>query len=114
MKRINIPTLIAIAVIAWAMVNITHETLGHAGFGLLSGFKVKAVNTTTAYLDADWDNEIAQNGFLKLRLFLIGGVLLNFITGVFALIALRHIKSHEPVNCTINRWGRSGWNNQDL
>lgn len=93
MKKINIPTLIAITIISWSMVNITHETLGHAGFGLLSGFKIKAVNTTTAYLDADWDNEISQNGFLKIRLFLIGGVLLNFISGIIALIILKYFRS---------------------
>jgi hypothetical protein len=97
MKKLDFLTLIAISIISWSVVNITHETLGHAGFGLLSGFKIKAVNTTTAYLDVDWDSEISQNGFLKLRLFLIGGVLLNFITGIIALIILfycRSIKVH--------------------
>lgn len=95
MKRINIPTLIAITIIAWSMVNITHETLGHAGFGLLSGFQIKAVNTTTAYLDVNWEHEIAQNGFNKLRLFLIGGVAMNFITGVIAVLLLRYVKSNN-------------------
>jgi len=89
MKKLNLPTLIAISIIAWTMVNIIHEILGHAGFGLLSGFQIKAVNTTTAYLDVNWENEITQNGFDKLRLFLIGGVLLNFISGLISLIMLR-------------------------
>ena len=92
MKRINIPTLIAITIITWSMVNVTHETLGHAGFGLLSGFQIKAVNTTTAYLDVNWENEITQNGFQKLRLFLYGGVLMNLITGIIALCILRYVK----------------------
>ena len=53
MKKQNLPTLIAIAALSWMLVNISHETFGHAGFGLLSGFKLKAVNTTTAYLDVN-------------------------------------------------------------
>ena len=89
MKKFNLPTLIAISIIAWTMVNIIHEILGHAGFGLLSGFQIKAVNTTTAYLDVNWENEVTQNGFTKLRLFLIGGVLLNLISGLISLIILR-------------------------
>ena len=92
MKRINILTLIAISIVAWSIVNITHETLGHAGFGLLSGLQIKAVNTTTAYLDVNWEDEINQNGFGKLRLFLFGGVLMNFITGIIAVLILRFVK----------------------
>ena len=92
MNKINILTLIAITIITWSMVNITHETLGHAGFGLLSGFQIKAVNTTTVYADVNWENEITQNGFKKLRLFLYGGVLMNMITGIIALLILRYVK----------------------
>jgi hypothetical protein len=93
MKKLHLPTLIAISIIAWAMVNIIHEILGHAGVGLLSGFQIKAVNTTTAYLDVDWEKEIAQNGFDTLRLFLIGGVLLNFMTGLISILILRFSQS---------------------
>ncbi|MFC2121848.1 hypothetical protein ACFLTI_09670 [Bacteroidota bacterium] len=90
MKKKNLPTLLAIAALSWILVNISHETFGHAGFGLLSGFKLKAVNTTTAYLDVNWDNEINQNGFIKYRLFLIGGVCMNFLTGFIAYLILKH------------------------
>jgi hypothetical protein len=90
MKRKNLPTLIAIAALSWMLVNISHETLGHAGFGLLSGFKLKAVNTTTAYLDVNWDNEINLNGFTKYRLFLIGGVCMNLLTGLIAFLTLKY------------------------
>ena len=90
MKKKNLPTLIAIAALAWMLVNISHETFGHAGFGLLSGFKLNAVNTTTAYLDVNWDNEINLNGFIKYRLFLIGGVFMNFLTGLIAYLILKY------------------------
>jgi len=90
MKKKNLPTLIAIAALSWILVNISHETIGHAGFGLLSGFKLNAVNTTTAYLDVNWDNEINLNGFTKYRLFLIGGVFMNFLTGLIAYLILKY------------------------
>ncbi|MFC2118823.1 hypothetical protein ACFLRG_01135 [Bacteroidota bacterium] len=90
MKKNNLPTLIAIAALSWILVNISHETFGHAGFGLLSGLKLKAVNTTTAYFDVNWDNEINLNGFIKYRLFLIGGVCMNFLTGLIAYLILKH------------------------
>ena len=86
MKKINLPTLIAISALSWILVNIFHETIGHAGFGLLSGFKLNAVNTTTAYLDVNWDTEISLNGFTTYRLFLIGGVFMNFLTGLIAYL----------------------------
>ena len=90
MKKKNLPTLIAIAALSWILVNISHETIGHAGFGLLSGFKLNAVNTTTAYLDVNWENEINLNGFTKYRLFLIGGVFMNFLTGLIAYLILKY------------------------
>ena len=99
MKRINIPTIIAISIISWIMVNMLHEIAGHAGLAYLSGLKIKAVNTTTAYLDVNWDNEIAINGFGKLRLFLLGGVLLNFISGLVGYLILRNNQTLKPQMC---------------
>ena len=90
MKKQNLPTLLAIAALSWMLVNISHETFGHVGFGLLSGFKLKALNTTTALLDVNWDNEINLNGFIKYRLFLIGGVCMNFLTGLIAYLILKY------------------------
>lgn len=78
------------------MVNMLHEIAGHAGLAYLSGLTVKAVNTTTAFLDVNWDNEIATNGFWKLRLFLSGGVFLNFISGLIRYLVLRYNQSLNP------------------
>jgi len=89
MKRINIPTLIAISIIAWILVNIFHEIVGHAGFGILSGLSLKAANTTTAYFNVNWNREISQNGFFRYRFFLLGGVLVNFLTGFIAWLLLK-------------------------
>lgn len=73
-----------------------HEIAGHAGLAYLSGLKIKAVNTTMAYLDVNWDNEIAKNGFGKLRLFLVGGVLLNFLSGLVGYLVLIKNQSLKP------------------
>lgn len=99
MKRINIPTLIAISIIAWILVNIFHEIVGHAGFGILSGLSLKAANTTTAYFDVNWDHEISQNGFSTYRFFLLGGVLVNFLTGLIAWLLL---KFKSSINSQLN------------
>ncbi len=92
MKKANIPTLIAISIISWIMVNMFHEIAGHAGFGLLAGLDLKAVNTTTSYFDVNWNIEIDQNGFFGYRITLCGGVLLNFITGLIAWFILKYAK----------------------
>jgi hypothetical protein len=93
MKKINLPTLIAISALSWILVNITHEIIGHAGFGILSGLKLNAVNTTTAYLvDIDRNSYLAQHGFNISRFVNLGGVLMNLITGLIALFVLRFKK----------------------
>lgn len=93
MKKVNISTLIAISALSWILVNITHEFFGHAVFGILSGLKLNALSTSTAFFNMDWNEYINQHGYTTLRLFLLGGVLMNFVTGVIALLILKFNKS---------------------
>jgi hypothetical protein len=93
MKKINVPTLIAISALSWILVNITHEFFGHAVFGIVSGWKLNAVSTSTAFFNIDWNSYINQHGYTTLRLFLLGGVLMNFVTGVIALLILKFNRS---------------------
>ncbi|MHC1777088.1 MAG: hypothetical protein AB9834_16930 [Lentimicrobium sp.] len=93
MKKINFPTLIAISALSWILVNITHEFFGHAVFGIISGLKLNAISTSTAFFNIDWSSYIYQHGYRTMRLFLIGGVLMNFVTGVIAVLILRFNKS---------------------
>jgi len=93
MKKNNLPTLIAISALSWILVNITHEFFGHAVFGIVSGLKLNAVSTSTAFFNIDWNSNINQHGYTTLRLFLLGGVLVNFVTGIIALLILRFNKS---------------------
>jgi len=91
--KINLATLIAISIAAWAMVNILHEIVGHAGVALIVGIPVKAVSTSTAYLFIDWDQFIRENGLNPIRLFTLGGTIVNILTGALALLALKWKKS---------------------
>ena len=93
MKKVNIPTLIAISALSWILVNITHEFFGHAVFGILSGLKLNAFSTSTAFFNMDWNEYINQHGYTTLRLYILGGVLMNFVTGVIALLILKLYKS---------------------
>ena len=96
MKKIDIPTLIAVSALSWTLANITHEFFGHALFGTVSGLKLNAVSTSTAFFNMDWNSYINQHGYNAMRLFLMGGVLMNFITGAIALLILRFNKSLSP------------------
>lgn len=98
MKKTNLLTIIAISALSWILVNITHEFFGHAVFGILCGLKLKAVSTSTAYLDVNWDNYTNQYGFIGLRFFLLGGVLMNFITGLIVILIQ---KFKKPINSNI-------------
>lgn len=97
--KINIPTLIAISIIAWVLVNILHEIIGHAGAALIVGIPVKAVSTFTAYLDVDWDQFIAEHGFTPIRFVILGGTIVNIVTGALALLALKWRKAMNTAIC---------------
>jgi hypothetical protein len=93
MKKNDLLTIIAISALSWILVNIIHEFFGHAVFGMLAGLKLNAVSTTTAYLNVNWDDPISLS-FLQL-----GGVVMNFVTG---LIAFLFLKFKKPANSQIS------------
>lgn len=86
--KIHVPTLIAISLIAWALVNVLHEIVGHGGASILVGVPVKAVSTSTIYMSTNWDQYVAEHGLNPIRLILAGGTIANFITGTLALMVL--------------------------
>jgi hypothetical protein len=89
LQGIDLPTLIAISIVAWASVNILHEIVGHAGASLLVGVPVNAVSTTTIYMVADWDQFVAERGLNPIRLIVAAGSIMNLVTGGLALLALQ-------------------------
>lgn len=87
-RLIHVPTLIAISLTAWALTIVLHEIVGHAGSALLLGIPVKAVSTTTAFIDS------AQvQSATEYRLINAAGVLVNLVTGAAALLILRFRRS---------------------
>lgn len=81
--EIDIPTLVTISTIAWILVNVSHEIIGHAGSAALLGFQVRAVSTTTAYIEGDRASSIGA-----VRIGLAAGTLVNLMGGLVALILL--------------------------
>ncbi|NSW52513.1 MAG: hypothetical protein HPY85_08435 [Anaerolineae bacterium] len=81
---IDIPTLAAISTIAWVLVNVSHEIIGHAGAAVLLGIPVMAVSTTTAHIS--WDQVFSV---AAMRTIMAAGTVMNLLTGMAALIFLR-------------------------
>ena len=90
-KLLDIPTLIAISLVVWALVDILHEIVGHGGAAVLMGFDVKAASTTTVFFTSDQPYDIDKE-----RFFNAAGVLVNLITGSLALIVLRWRNALSP------------------
>jgi len=91
--EIDIPTLVAISIVAWVLANMLHEIVGHAGSAALLGIPVRAVSTTTAYLE--WDQVPFVEAY---RIFHAAGTVVNLITGALALLVLRlrRLKNSAP------------------
>jgi hypothetical protein len=94
--KIHMPTLIAISIIAWVLVDILHEIVGHAGAAILVGLPVKAVSTSAAYVHVDWKQFMTEHGLNQIRLFTLGGTIVNIVTGTLALLALKWKKAMKP------------------
>lgn len=82
--EIDILTLIAITTLAWGVVNISHEIVGHAGAAVLLGIPVRAVSTTTAAIA--WDRVTSIGAY---RIIMAAGTIMNLMGGAAALILLR-------------------------
>ena len=82
--EIDILTLIAISILAWSLANILHEILGHAGSAALLGIPVRAVSTTTMYIEWDQIGSVGEN-----RIIHAAGAVMNLLTGVIALLLLK-------------------------
>ena len=82
--EVDVPTMIALSTAAWALVDVLHEIVGHAGAAVLLGVPVRAVSTTTAYLA--WD-QVQTVG--DARTIDAAATVLNLVTGGLALLALR-------------------------
>ena len=88
--EIDLLTLIAISIIAWSLANFLHEVVGHAGSAALLGIPVRAVSTTTMYIEWDQIKTVGEN-----RIIHAAGAGMNLLTGVIALLFLRSPKIND-------------------
>ncbi len=83
-------TVIAIAVVAYAGANITHEIIGHCGSGALLGAKCSFISTTvirfTPELSIDW----------RFRIGAFAGSAANWLAALMCLGLLRAFRNISP------------------
>jgi hypothetical protein len=79
---ISRPTLVAIAVVAYALANLAHEGLGHGGACLLAGGSPLALSAIHFEADPGSLAPSAQKWVAA------GGTIANLVVGVLALLAL--------------------------
>jgi hypothetical protein len=76
-------TIVAIAVVVYALANLAHEGLGHGGACLLAGGKPQVLSSV--HFESD-ESLLTPGG---LRLLNAGGTVVNLALGGFALVALK-------------------------
>jgi hypothetical protein len=93
-KHINIDilTLVAISIIAWALVVTLHEIVGHAIPAILIGMDVATITPTLTDIPSDQvSSDLWRSG--TWRIIPAGGTVINFLTGAIALILLHFRKA---------------------
>ena len=91
--KVDVLTLIALSTVAWALADVLHEIVGHAGAAVLLGIPVRAVSTTTVYIAGDQIHSLAD-----VRTIDAAGTVLNLVTGGLALLALRSRRVTNPAS----------------
>lgn len=80
---VALPTVIAIAVVVYALAGFLHEAVGPGGACLLIGGD--PISVTTVYFESNTD----ALGRWSIKLIKAGGTLVNLFAGFLALIVLR-------------------------
>lgn len=82
-RNIDVPTLIAIALAAYAITNVVHEGLGHGGMCLLVGGR--PLELSAVYFDYD-HTTVSESGAKWIS---AGGTLANLVLAALAWVGLR-------------------------
>jgi hypothetical protein len=90
--KIDIPTLMAISIVAWVLVVSLHEIVGHAGSAVLMGLDVRLATSTGVDIPSDQVSYDLWSS-AKARTLLAGGTVVNLITGAIALLLLHFRKA---------------------
>ena len=91
--RPDLLTLIAIAVVAYAISNVTHEGLGHGGACLLVGCKPHLLTSM------QFDGDATQLSSAAVRIIAAGGSVMNLLLAGAAALLLRGTRTDRP-----HRW----------
>jgi len=91
--QIDLLTLIAISIIAFSLAIFLHEVVGHAGSTAILGIPVRAVSTTTMYIEWDQIKTVGEN-----RIIHAAGAGMNLVTGIIALLFLRSPKVNDAAS----------------
>ncbi|HVG33148.1 MAG TPA: hypothetical protein VM911_08710, partial [Pyrinomonadaceae bacterium] len=92
MQRLALPdrlTVIAIAVIAYAGVNITHEIIGHCGMAALLGNKCIVISST--YIPRATEPVVWKDNVI-----IAAGIIANWAIGLACLGLLRAWRTAQP------------------
>jgi hypothetical protein len=82
-KESDLPTVIAIALVAYAASNVLHEALGHGGACIALGGKPLVLSSVHFECGDEAMSDLARRGVAA------AGTIVNFIAGALALIAFR-------------------------
>jgi len=82
-KPIDLATLVAIAVVAYAVANLVHEGLGHGGACLVAGGRPLALSAI------HFEEDPGSLGATAQKWVAAGGTIANVVVGGLALLALR-------------------------
>ena len=89
--KIDIPTLVAISIVAWVLAVSLHEVAGHAVPALLMGLDVRLASSTGVDIPSEQVSYDLWSS-AKARTLLAGGTVVNFLTGGIALLLLHFLK----------------------
>ncbi len=88
--NINIPTVLAIACIAYLLTTALHEHGGHALTCLALGGRVRELNAF--YVDCDY----LRMSDMSIRLVALAGPIMSLLTGMIAFLALARLRAAAP------------------
>ena len=89
-SSLHILTIIAIAIVVWAISNAGHEILGHGGVCVLEGYEPVSVSTSFFHCDA------SGSTFWEDKARMAGGTVFNLALALLCLLLLRSQKINNP------------------
>jgi len=97
-QPLDLLTVIAIALVAYAVANFLHEGLGHGGACIAVG------GTPQVLSSVHFDCELADSASTQRRILAAGGTVINLLVGTIALMLLRKISATKKPHAYYFVW----------